>query len=63
MHTRRITRPTLAELWRQLLATLEGLGVEDAPAVARSLAVSGLVSRAAGARGVRVDWSKFPVEC
>jgi hypothetical protein len=54
MKTRRITRPTLAVLWRHLLATLEGLGAEDAPALARSLAVSGLVGRPSGAMGVRV---------
>ncbi len=54
MQTRRITRPTMADLWRHLLATLEGLGVEDAPALARSLAVSGLTGRPAEAMGVRV---------
>ena len=57
MKTRRITRPTLADLWRHLLATLECLGAEDAPAMARSLAVSGLVGRPAGALGVRVERS------
>ena len=55
MRTRRITRPTLANLWRQILATLEGLGASDAPALARSLAVSGLMGRPASALGVRVD--------
>src|SRR3954471_4269675 len=54
MKTRRITRPTLADLWRHLLATLECLGAEDAPAMARSLAVSGLVGRPASAMGVRI---------
>ena len=54
MTTRRITRPTLADLWRHLLATLECLGADDAPAMARSLAVSGLVGRPATAMGVRV---------
>ena len=57
MKTRRITRPTLADLWRHLLATLEGLGAEDVPALARSLAVSGLVGRPAVALGVRVERS------
>ena len=57
MKTRRITRPTLADLWRHLLATLECLGAEDAPALARSLAVSGFVGRPAGAMGVRVERS------
>jgi hypothetical protein len=57
MKTRRITRPTLADLWRHLLATLECLGVEDAPDMARSLAVSGLVGRQAEAKGVRVERS------
>jgi hypothetical protein len=57
MKTRRITRPTLADLWRHLLATLECLGAEDAPALARSLAVSGLVGRPAVAHGVRVERS------
>jgi hypothetical protein len=57
MKTRRITRPTLAELWRHLQATLEGLGVEDAPALARSLAISGLVGQSSGAMGVRVERS------
>ncbi len=37
---RQITkRPTLAELWRNLLVFLEDQGVEDAPAQARKLAV------------------------
>src|SRR3954447_8844177 len=54
MTTRKITRPTLADLWRHLLATLECLGAEDAPAMARSLAVSGLVGRPASAMGVRI---------
>jgi hypothetical protein len=57
MKTRRITRPTLADLWRHLLATLEGLGAEDAPTLARSLAVSGLVGRHAMALGIRVERS------
>ena len=57
MNTRRITRPTLADLWRHLMETLEGLGVEDAPALARSLAVSGLVGQPAVAMGVRVERS------
>jgi hypothetical protein len=57
MKTRRITRPTLADLWRLLLATLEQIGAEDAPALARSLAVSGLVGRPAVALGVRVERS------
>jgi hypothetical protein len=57
MKTRRITRPTLAELWRHLQATLEGLGVEDAPALARSPAISGLLGRSSGAMGVRVERS------
>jgi hypothetical protein len=50
----RLTRPTLAELWRVLLAELERLGVADAPAVARTLAVSALTGRPAGTLGVRV---------
>lgn len=54
MNTRRFTRPTLADLWRDLLATLEGPGAEDAAALARSLAISGLVGRPAAAMGVRV---------
>ncbi len=57
MHTRRIMRPTLADLWRHLQATLEGLGIEDAPALARALAVSGLTGRPAMALGVRVKRS------
>jgi hypothetical protein len=55
MRTRRITRPTLANLWRQLLAILEGLGASDAPALARSMAVSGLMGRSASTLGVRLD--------
>jgi hypothetical protein len=51
----RITRPTLAELWRVLLALLEGPGSDDAPSLARSLAIAGLIGRPAAARGVRVE--------
>jgi hypothetical protein len=51
----RITRPTLPELWRVLLAFMEALGAEDAPALARSLAVAGLTGRPAEAMGVRVE--------
>jgi len=54
LETRR-TRPTLDELWRLLLATLEGVGARDAPALARSLAVAGLTGRPAESRGVRVE--------
>jgi hypothetical protein len=54
LETRR-TRPTLDELWRLLLATLEGLGAGDAPALARSLAVAGLTGRPAESKGVRVE--------
>jgi hypothetical protein len=49
-----LTRPTLAELWRVLLTLLESLGAEDAPGLARSLAVAGLIGRPAQALGVRV---------
>ena len=38
--TTRNLRPTLADLWRDHLLVLEGLGVEDAPALARSLAIA-----------------------
>jgi hypothetical protein len=51
----RFTRPTLDELWRVLLATLEGLGVVAAPSLARSLAIAGLTGRPAEAMGVRVE--------
>jgi hypothetical protein len=51
----RITRPTLAELWRVLLASLEGRGVEDAPGIARALAIAAFTGRPAEARGVRVE--------
>jgi hypothetical protein len=54
MRTRVITRPTLANLWRQILAILESLGASDAPAVARSLAISGLMGRPASTSGVGV---------
>ena len=54
METRR-TRPTLDELWRLLLMTLEGVGAGDAPALARSLAVAGLTGRPAESKGVRVE--------
>jgi hypothetical protein len=49
------TRPTLDELWRLLLTTLEGLGAGDAPALARSLAIAGLTGRPAESEGVRVE--------
>ena len=52
--TTRITRPTLAELWRVVLARLEREGIEDAPALARSMAVAALTGRVAEARGLRV---------
>jgi hypothetical protein len=51
----RITHPTLAELWRVLLATLEDRGAEGAPALARKLAVSALTGRPAEAKGLRVE--------
>jgi hypothetical protein len=50
-----LTRPTLDELWRVLLATLEGLGTGDAPALARSLAIAALTGRLAEVGGVRVE--------
>jgi hypothetical protein len=51
----RITRPTLSELWRVLLTTLEDLGAEEASVLARSLAIAVLTGRPAGASGVRVE--------
>ncbi|WP_152054385.1 hypothetical protein [Tautonia marina] len=51
----RITRPTLAQLWRVLLTILECLEVEDAPGVARELAVAGLTGRPEQAHGVAVE--------
>ena len=50
-----INRPTLAELWRVLLMILECLEAEDAPGVARTLAVAGLTGRPAQAHGVCVE--------
>ncbi|QDV35594.1 hypothetical protein [Tautonia plasticadhaerens] len=50
-----INKPTLAELWRVLSTILECLGVEDAPAVARGLAVAALMGRTAEAHGVCVE--------
>lgn len=56
----RITRPTLADLWRVLLADLERLGTGPAvaPGLARSLAVAGWTGRPAEllVLGVRVEW-------
>jgi len=49
-----IKHPTLAELWRILLARLESVGAQDAPALARSLAISALIGRPAEALGVRI---------
>jgi hypothetical protein len=51
----RLTRPTLDQLWRVLLATLEDLGSGDAPAQARSLAIAGLTGRPAQSKGVQVE--------
>jgi hypothetical protein len=51
----RLMRPKLDELWRVLLATLEGMGTGDAPALARSLAIAALTGRPAEAKGVRVE--------
>jgi hypothetical protein len=55
MRTRVITRPTLANLWRQILAILESLGASDAPSLARSLAISGLMGRPDSTFGVHVE--------
>ena len=51
----RLTRPTLDQLWRVLLATLEDLGSGDAPCLARSLAIAGLTGRPAESKGVQVE--------
>ncbi len=52
----RITRPTLAELWRILVACLENVvGAKEAPLVARSLAIAALQGRSARAFGVGVE--------
>jgi hypothetical protein len=53
--TSRITRPTLANLWRVLLTLLENQGAEDAPGLARSLAIAALSGRSAEAWSVRVE--------
>ena len=57
MRTGKLKRPTLADLWRHLLEILEGLGAENAPALARSLAISGLMGQPAVAFAVRVERS------
>ena len=52
----RITRPTLAELWRVLATCLEKVAeANEAPALARSLAIAGLLGRPARALGVGVE--------
>lgn len=51
----RITRPSLAGLWRVLLALLENVGAENASELARSLAVAGFTGRTAEASGVRIE--------
>jgi hypothetical protein len=53
----RYTRPTLADLWRVLLADLEALGADHAPETARFLAVTALTGRTAEAFGVRIEGS------
>jgi hypothetical protein len=52
----RIIRPTLAELWRVLLAPLEAVARDaDPPSLARSMAVAGLIGRPALAFGVGIE--------
>ena len=42
----RVTRTTLADLWRSSLSRLEVQGVIDAPSAARSQAIAALIGRA-----------------
>jgi hypothetical protein len=54
----RIKCPSLAELWRILLARLEDLvGTAEAPALARSLAIAAWTGLPAHARGVSIERS------
>jgi hypothetical protein len=54
MNRQNSKRPTLAELWRTLLTFLEDQGVEDAPARARSLAISAWMGWDSGLEARRV---------
>lgn len=51
-----MNHPSLADLWRVLLSSLERVaGPRDAPILARSLAIAGLIGRPARAFGVAVE--------
>ncbi len=51
----RISRPSLAALWRSLLPIFEAREVADAPAAARRVAIAAWTGRVAEAGGVTVE--------